>query len=585
MTLTLTNTMKSGTVPLRMIYRFIKKMSDAFGSFSNFSLRGKIFAVSAVVLLLAGGLALVRVYNNSQPVPASEQVLPTVSLLTISSLNDKGTGLTLTGTLRSKSEADLRSEVSGRITGVYAKVGKWVTSGTLIAEVENSAQKAQVTQALGALQAAKAQATSAEAQLSKMQGGTRSEQLRVLEAALTDAQSTHLTAEQGARNALLSAYATVNQSVIHSTDTLFKNASKYNPKVDFTVSDATLRNELSAERIDIRYILDRHEDATLTEPADISAEITTTIIDLQKIKRFYDKLLIAVDKAVIASEVSAGYSATVGPARASMLAQISALTAANDALVRSENAINISQANLDQGASGAQQEDLDSSAAQVSVANASVTSALGSYQAALAGLEKTRVRAPISGTLSSFSARRGDFVNTQALGRIVGTGGSEVIFNIPSSDRARITIGDDVLVSGTITGKVTSVSNSTDALSQQLEVRADLSTKSTAPNGSVVSIKLINKEAVSTDILNIEVLVPINAIKFSANETVMFTIDEADVEVAHLVALPIILGDVRGSMVFVSGVSNSTLVVTDARGLSAGQDVELSLPETILLEN
>ncbi len=574
--LTLTNATKSGTIPRRMTYRFIKKTTNALGSFSNFSLRGKILAISAVVLLLAGVLALVRIYANSQPVPATEQILPTVSLLTISSLSDNGSGLTLTGTLRSKSEADLRTEIPGRITGVYAQVGNWVGSGTLIAEVENSAQKAQVTQALGALQAAKAQATSAEAQLSKMQGGTRSEQLRVLEAALTDAQSTHLTAEQSARNALLGAYATVNQSVIHSTDTLFRNPSKYNPKVDFTVSDATLRNELSAERVDIRYILDRHEGATLTEPADINAEIQATITELQKIKRFYDKLLIAVDKAVIASEISAGYAATVGPARASMLTQISALTAANNALVRSENAINISQANLDQGATGAQQEDLDSSAAQVRVANASVTSSLGSYQAALAGLEKTRVRAPISGTLSSFSARRGDFVSTQALGRIVGTGGSEVIFNIPSTDRARITIGDEVLASGTITGKVTSVSNSTDALSQQLEVRADLNTKPTSPNGSVVSIKLINKEAtptVDTDMLSTEVLVPINAIKFNANETVMFTIDETGMEVAHLVALPIILGDVRGSMVLVSGVSNSTLVVTDARGLSAGQGV------------
>ncbi len=551
----------NGTIHQRMIINFIK----------NLDLRDKIFAIGAIVLIIAGMLALLRVITNTAEAPKEEQVISQVTILPVSALNDSDATLSLTGILRSKSEADLRTEVPGRITGVYAKVGNWVKRGTLIAEVENSAQKAQVTQALGALQAAKAQAQSAEAQLSKVQGGTREEQLRILQSALTDAESAQLTAQQSARNALLSAYATVNQSILHGTDTLFRNPTRYNPKVDFIVSDSTLRDELSAERVDIRYILDRHEDAALTQPENISAEIVTTITEIEKVKRFYDKLLIAIEKAVLAKEVSAAYAATVGPARSAMLAQLSSLTAANDRLIRSENGIDIAKANLEQGITGAQQEDVDTSTAQLNAANASVTSALGSYQAALAALEKTRIRATISGILSSFSARRGDFVNTQSLGRIVGNGGNEVIFNIPSTDKARLALGDAVLISGAIAGTITSISNSTDALTQQLEVRADLHTKPNVANGSVVSIVIIKQK--DTDSATEEILVPINAIKFNADDTVMFTVETTETGSSILVALPVTLGDVRGSMVVVNGVQNDTQVVTDARGLTAGQIV------------
>ncbi len=560
----------NGTIYMRMIITFIK----------NLNLRKKILVIWAIIFILAGALTLFRIISNTPDKPKEEVVLTQVILKPVSDLAfNTNTVLSTTGTIRSKAEADLRSEVPGRIIGVYAKVGTWVKNGTLIAEVENSSQKAQVTQALGALQAAKAQAESSKAQLSKIKNGTRDEQLRVLEAAYTDAKAVYATAQNNARNTLLTTYATVNQNIIHGTDALFRNPSKYNPKIDFTLADADLRNKLSAERVDIRYILDRHANVTLSEIEDIRLEIAKTLEELQKIKRFYDELLRAIDKAILPDEVAAQYAETVVPARSAILVQIQALTGADEALVRSENAVNIAKANLDQGITGAQQEDIDAGTAQVNAAEASVTSALGNYQAALSALEKTRIRASISGTLASFSARRGDFVGTQTLGKIIGIGGTEVVFNIPSTDRNRVAVGDTVRISGNYTGTITTIADNTNGITQQLEVRADISTKPKVPNGSTVTVDIIKTTNANTKQTGKNIPVPINAIKFNTDNTVMFSVKNVD-DSYVLVAIPVTLGDVFGSMVEVSGIDADTLVVTDARGLSEGQYVKIQTPQT-----
>jgi len=549
-----------------------------FNFIKNLTLRNKIFVIGILILLLASALALFRVITNTAPIVPEEPSIPSVTLLPLSSLSKADNSLLLTGTLRSKSEADLRTEVPGRITGVYAKVGNWVKSGALIAEVENSAQKAQVTQALGALQAAKAQVSSAKAQLQKVENGASQDDKNIVASQVSAAKAGLTSAQDAARNALQGAYAGTVSVTSFGSDTMMHDAISVNPTLSFQTTEYAAKIHAENMRVAIGDILARHDaqSAYTIATENIVPELQKTKAELISLRKFTDVLLTALSGAIITTNISNTtintYTTTISTVRAQILNNINSLTGAESAISTADKALRTVQENENKVLGDVRTEDQDFARATVSTTNASVTSALGSYQAALALLEKTRIRATISGTLSSFSARRGDFVGTQALGRIVGPGGTEVIFNIPSTDRARISIGDEVLVSQSIKGTVTSISNSTDALSQQLEVRADLINKPNNPNGSVVSVKLLTKKSTlkKTAIKNIPV--PINAVKFTAQETFMFGITTIDT-ITTLTALPVTLGDVRGNMVLVSGVQPDTEVVTDARGLTAGQVV------------
>lgn len=555
--------------------------------FAGLSLRAKIFIVSGVIFLLVAVVAGYRLYTVAHAADAALPVqIKSVLLLPAGELAQSADVLAVTGTLRSMSEADLRFEVPGRVTNVYATVGQRITSGTLIAEVENSAQRAAVTQALGGLQAAEAQAKAADAALAKVRGGTRQEQLAVLDAGVTSAEDGYVTAVQSARNTLSSTYAAVSQAVINGTDTLFDISSRYNPRYLYTTKDLALTTTVENERMALWELLDREHSATTVTTADSALidELSTVLHELEQVNSFYARLLTLVDKSLISDAQKSAATTIVSQARASIIMQISAVTATRNALLQAANQVTIAEANRNQGVTGAQSEDVQAAEAQADAAHAAVTSARGSYAAAVAMLNKTRIHAPISGTLASFSATVGDFVGTQMLGKVVGTGGSEVVFHIPDNDTARVSVGDTVLVADAFSGTVTSVATDASGLSGQLEVRAQTSgdIMQRFVNGSTVSIHIRNTEgtAVSTSTDVTALLVPLNTVKFTASETSLFTVVDSHAATSTLVAVPVTLGTVVGTLVTVSGVTADTPIVTDARGLIVGQTVLLSNPIT-----
>lgn len=562
-------------------------MIDSISSFNlNFknssntrSMRGRILRVSAIILALVALIAGARVYFQSKA--QNEIVTPTlkeVSLLPVTTFAERASALEITGTIRSKHEADIRFEVPGRITGVYATVGDRVFAGALIAEVENSAQRAAVVQARGALEGAQAQSDAAQASLAKVQSGTRGEQLAILQTNLESTESSANTAAQAARNALLGAYAAAAQSIIYGTDALFNTEAAHDPKLIFTVKDTSLPNAVNNKRLVLEAVLSRQDEVrpdTLTHNA-LTTELSTTLNELEDINTFLGLLLSAIDKGILDTATQTTYSNTASTARTNIINQISTVTTAHNALIQAQKQVTVAESNLEQGTTGAQQEDIDTAAAQARAAAANVTSAQGAYQAAIASLEKTRIRASITGTLASFSAKVGDFVSTQALGRIVGTGGSEVVFYVTNTDSARIQEGGAVLVNDTLLGIITSVSSDAGGLSGQLEVRADITedTRRLTNNSSVSVHVLPSEETRDTDRPQ-ELSISLNAVKFTASDTFVFTVSDPDAATSTLVALPITLGTVVGDMVAITGIPAEKLIVTDARGLRAGQTVML----------
>ncbi len=554
-----------------------------FTKIASLTMRDKILLTAAIILFIVVLLAFSRATGTNNTTEQEVQALQNVTLSPVSELSQVNKNLSVTGRLRSKSEADLRVDIPGRVTGVYAKVGEWLTSGTLIAEVENGAQRAQVTQALGVLQAAKAKTKSAEAQLQKVSNGATLEDKNIITSQVAAAESSLSSAYNSALNVLQDAYASMNSIILFTADELILNPDSPNPKLKFQTTEYSAKISSENRRVVIGEILSRNKPQSLSpveEMDKIDVELINTIDDLAQVKQFTDSLLTSLDGAITTNSISSttisSYITATSSARSQLLSMSSALANSQSSISSAKNALLTIQENKNKILTGARTEDIDTAVANLNAANASVTSALGSYQSAVVLLEKTRVRAPISGYLSTFSAKRGDYISSQELGRIVGDGGSEVIFYIPSTDSNRVKIGDAISVSGTATGTVTTVSNSTDVFTQQLEVRADLSSGLDMPNGSVVTINILKNT--DKDIIadtTTKVLVPINAIKFDVNDSKMFTVKDATATTTTLVSTAVTLGDVVGSMVYVTGIEKEVLVVTDARGLRDGQEVTI----------
>ncbi len=541
----------------------------------------KIAIIGIIIISLFGYIAYIRLeQNKTKENNPKEKLSPIVTLIKAKELEKNGdSSLHALGTIVAKNDAKLQFKIPGQITNIYVKTGDYVKAGTLIAEIDNSMQQAQVTQALGMLETANAQAKSAKAQLKKMLRGTREEELQILEANLADSNITKNNAETLAKNALLSAYAIINQNIIHGTDRLFRNASKYNPKLDFILADSDLRDELSARRVDIRYILNRHKKilSLTNEDLDIKSEIQTVISELQQIKRFYDKLLLAIDKAILPKELENEYANMVVSARAQILQQINLLTNSLNTIEHTENALIIAKTNLQQAKNGARSEDIKTSEAQLNMAEASILTALGKYQSALSALEKTRIRAPISGTLAYLNADIGDFVGTQTIGKIIGDKAKEIIFYIPDTDMSRININDTIITQNGVRGRVTSITKSADNSRKHIEVKAILNTDTNLPDGATVNITIKNNKKVrnNSETSNKDyILAPLNAIKFDTDKTVMFTVIEEDNK-NILKAIPVTLGQVYGNMIQVYNISPDLRVVTDVRGLRENQTVQI----------
>ena len=153
---------------------------------------------------IAGFTLLSRNSKNSDDIVVES--LKEVSLVSIQSLQEKSIPLPLIGEVTSENEVTIKTEVSGKVIGVYAEVGDFVQAGRIIAEVENSSQHAAVLSAQGAVE-------SAEAALVKVQQGSRTQQLSILELKLGQADDLLEETKQATINTLRSEFATVDDAI------------------------------------------------------------------------------------------------------------------------------------------------------------------------------------------------------------------------------------------------------------------------------------------------------------------------------------------------------------------------------------
>ncbi|HVZ76102.1 MAG TPA: efflux RND transporter periplasmic adaptor subunit [Candidatus Paceibacterota bacterium] len=508
------------------LFRHVWSAVSAF--FRRLGLKKSLIGAGVLLVILAGSLAFLR---GSAPVAAPDTATPSVTVATVAELSQSGTSLTVAGTVESQSEATVRAQKSGEITTVYHSLGDSVAAGAVIAEFEDSSERAAVLQAQGAVDAATAAAATSQT-------------------GLAGAKASMVTT-------LLSAYAAVDNAVPGGIDAMFSNPTSNAPILSAQSTNSQARVDAQNDRVSLDAALAREQGrtSTLSVNDDLAAEAATTESELTSVRNFLDTLIVALNAGIATQNTSQSaidsYKAIATGARASINASLSTIIGAAQAL----------QVSTQSSATGN---------GAISASQAALTQAQGALAAARAQLEKAIIRAPISGTINSLDLTQGDYVNAaQAVVTIANNHALKIVAYVTQDDAQNLSVGSKAAIEGAASGVVTQIAPAVDPTTKKIEVDIGITDNTGLVNGQSVSVQFTSSAHPATAAPT-RLMIPLTALKITADGMNVFTVSASNTLEAHAVTIGELLGD---RVVIAQGVTPDMVIVTDARGLRDGQEV------------
>ena len=486
-------------------------------------------AIPAALIVLL--IALFMLLGQNTPA-STTNTLRTVELQSVGALSGNGSSVSVVGTVRSVSEADVLSQSGGTVRRVHTKIGARVPAGFIIAELENASERAVVLQAQGSYEAALAARS-----ITLLQAGNTDDALG--------------EAELSVRNTYRSAFTTVDNALETYIDPLMQGADRVEG----------LNLNLTLERQDIGQMMRMwRSNLDKIDAQDEEALIVRAENDTRQVANFLTELARAVNSRD--SGATATQLANMSTARAAIDTLLATLSSERAALRAAETAAQVA---------GRQ---TTTSSSQTASADASVKQALGSLRLAQASLEKTIVRAPIAGTVNFLPIRVGDYVTSFThVATVANNGSLEIVTYVSEADRELISAGEEVSVEEIYEGVITAIAPALDPTTKRIEVRIAVSGETELVNGQSVRIGFQNVVQEDSAEVTGPVLLPLSAVKLRTDDRVVFTVDAEN----RLVAVPVEIGDVRGDRIeILSSLPLEVRIVADARGLADGQQVNVA---------
>jgi multidrug efflux pump subunit AcrA (membrane-fusion protein) len=504
-----------------------------------------------IVIIIALGFLLNSLSTKKEGIVETVKTDREVRVASITLLSENLTPISLLGTVTSRNEATIRAEGGGKLVAVYKKLGDYVPAGGVIAQFENSAERASVLQAEGAFDAANAGQDIAQ---------TGSDIANINNAS---ADVSLEGAKTQSRNTITAAYSTLDDAIRTKTDPAFRNPQTREAHLNVTIADAKLIIKLEEERTVIETMLRAREERnkTLDAQNDLLSELSKIEDEARMVRDYLDDLSLAYSRSIVDNNASQaaidGFKANAGIARNAVSGALTSIAQSRNALNASISANAIAEKNVTQGNT----QSIVSGAAQIK-------SAQGNLDAAKARLEKTIMRSPISGTINSITIETGDFVAPFTEAAVVSNNGAlEVVASVTDEEARQLTVGDKVTIEGGAQGVITKVAPALDPKTKKIEIRIGI-IGSTAPliNGQSVQVSAVRTK-ISAAKKDQEMRVPLSALKITPTGVIVFSITSSSTLLGHVVKEGALLGD---QIVILSGVTPDMEIVTDARGLEEG---------------
>ncbi len=486
-----------------------------------------VWGALIALILLVIAVIFVAQSGGSTNTDEVEKKLPSVTIKRVGDFSIDS-AFSVVGVVRAVSEAQLQVEAAGRITAVNVQIGDSVSAGTVLASIENS-ERAQLLQAEGAYESALS---------SSLQSGVS------LEEAQTDVRNTYRdtfsTADSAVRNTIDAFFVNPGEASSGFKLTGTGDAEEYNDirreiEVELTKWSENISSDYRGLSEDT--MLERAE-STITTISNFAASLALLLNDTETTANFTD------------AEV-AGYKVEMAQARGALDGALSAISG--------------SRKNYEQAV-------ISSASGATSGSSALVKSALGSLRGAQSQYEKTLVRTPIPGVVNAMYLKAGEYASNGQPAAIVANNGSlEISVALNEKDLDHVAIGDEVLINNTTIGVVTHTAPAVDPLTGKSEVKISVEENLGLKNGTTVSVNF-SRDTTETDTTT--VIVPLKALKMLAAGSVAFGVDQNNTLIEYPVKLGSILGD---SVEIIDGLTLDSEIITDARGLRAGDVVKVSV--------
>lgn len=331
--------------------------------------------------------------------------------------------ISVSGSVKASQDVDLAFSQGGRIGSVSAVVGRGVSVGEVLAEVENGDIRAQVLQKQASLE-------SAQAKLATLQAGTRPEELAQAQAAVAQDQTAVL-------NAINTAYTVVDDAIHNKTDEIFSNPRTL-PQLNFSISNAQLKTNIETGRTSLEPVLVAwQQKINVSSAADLTASVALAQQNLAIVSQHLILVNNALNSSLSTPSVSQAtlntYTNDAGVARANVNGTIAALATAVSVLDGATRSLTVKQA-------GTTQTDIDAQSALVKGAQADLANMK-------AQLGKTLIVAPFSGVVTKVDAKVGQTAGANtALISLISVGTYQIESYVPEVNIALVKVGDRATV-------------------------------------------------------------------------------------------------------------------------------------------
>ena len=356
--------------------------SNVINSIKKFFVTNLRFVVDVVIVLIAIG-AVWYIFSNKAPTLG----FYTVTRGNVISSDD------IPGTVSASSSVDLSFQEAGQIEKVDVQEGQSVNAGDALVSLDDSTQQAQLSQEQAVL-------ASAQAELAKLEEGTRPEQLAVYQQQYDNA-SAALTV------AMNNAYLESQDAIVNKVDALFTNGDTVNPTLNIpdTYEGTSDQYAVNNERVAIGTALTDWKN-TLSEAATATSSLddarTATSNNIALAESFLNHL------SVIVGNLSTGNSGLsqgeINTDTSLVNAASQEVTAAANTETTADSAWSSAQDSLTLAQAGSQSQDIEAQNDVVAEAQAAIDNAQ-------IAIDHATIVAPFSGIVRNVTAKKGMVVS------------------------------------------------------------------------------------------------------------------------------------------------------------------------------
>lgn len=349
--------------------------------------------------------------------------------------------VSVTGKVKPATSVDLAFEKSGKVSVVYVKVGDKIKSGQTLAVLNNADTFAQLLQAQATLE-------SAQAKLDEYKKGTSADDLAAKQAELDKVRQDLENYYNDVLDTLNEAYNDSDEAIRIKTTTFFTGTKATSYSLSFTSCDPQAETDAEQKRWTSEVELENWDAELATLRAKISptrAELDSAVAKAKNhlvvLKNFLEKTEDNLISGCSLSDTSlSAYRTYLNDAKSNIIASQTALNTLEQSIASQKFTVIKTENEMASKQAGYTAEQIAQQVATVKSYEANVNN----YQALL---DKTILRAPISGVVTKQDAKAGEIVAANAnVVSLISESQFEIDANVPEADIAKVQIGNEARV-------------------------------------------------------------------------------------------------------------------------------------------